>query len=415
MSHFEGDAHITADAVARRSYGKLVAFLAARTRNVAAAEDALSEAFASALTDWPRNGCPDNPEAWLLTVARRKLIDLNRRQRTTENASEELQYISEFLNTAPSEAGPIPDRRLALMFACAHPAIDAGIRAPLVLQVILGFDASAIASAFLMSPPTMAQRLVRAKNKIRQAGIPFRLPGHEELPERLDTVLQAIYAAFAEGWVDAAGTDIARRELAEEAIYLGRLVAELLPDQPEALGLLALMLYAEARRPARRNQQGDYIPLAEQNPALWNAQLIREAEALLLDASALGSIGRYQLEAAIQSAHVTRRLTGESNWSAIVRLYDALLALTRSPVVAINRALAIAETHGPTASLEALPNESSDHARLTEYQPYWAARAELLRRSGSHAEARQAYEIAIGLERDPAVRRFLQQRQSEIS
>jgi RNA polymerase sigma-70 factor (ECF subfamily) len=413
----EGDAqaHITADAVARRSYGKLVAFLAARTRNVAAAEDALSEAFASALTDWPRNGCPSNPEAWLLTVARRKLIDVNRRQRTTENASEELTYISELLNTAPCETGPLPDRRLALMFACAHPAIDAGIRAPLILQVILGFDAAAIASAFLMSPPAMSQRLVRAKNKIREAGIPFRIPDREELPARLDTVLQAIYAAFAEGWVDAAGTDIARRDLAEEAIFLGRLVNELLPGQPEALGLLALMLYAEARRPARRNDHGDYIPLAEQDPALWNSKLIREAEAFLLGASALGSIGRYQLEAAIQSAHVTRRLTCESNWHAIVHLYDALLALTSSPVVAINRALAIAETQGPAAALKAMPNESSAQPRLTEYQPYWAARAELLRRSGSHDEARQAYEIAIGLERDPAVRRFLQQRQSELT
>lgn len=417
MSLLEGDAqaHITADAVARRSYGKLVAFLAARTRNVAAAEDALSEAFASALTDWPRNGCPNNPEAWLLTVARRKLIDVNRRQRTTEQVSEELQYITDLLDTAPTETDPIPDRRLALMFACAHPAIDAGIRAPLILQVILGFDAAAIASAFLLSPPTMGQRLVRAKNKIRQAGIPFRIPDRDELPSRLDTVLEAIYAAFAEGWVDAAGADIARRDLAEEAIYLGRLVSQLLPDQPETLGLLALMLYAEARRPARRNEQGDYIPLAEQNPALWNAQLTHEAEALLLDASALGSIGRYQLEAAIQSAHVTRRLTGESNWPAIVQLYDALLTLTNSPVVAINRALAVAETQGPAAALEALPDESSEQSAapsLTEYQPYWAARAELLRRAGSHDEAHQAYDIAIGLERDPAVRRFLQRRQA---
>ncbi len=419
MRDFEGDAQarITADAVARRSYGKLVAFLAARTHNVAAAEDALSEAFASALTDWPRNGCPNNPEAWLLTVARRKLIDVNRRQRTTENASEELKYISEFLNTAPCKADPIPDRRLALMFACAHPAIDEGIRAPLILQVILGFDAADIASAFLMSPPAMGQRLVRAKNKIRQAGIPFRIPDREELPARLDTVLQAIYAAFAEGWVDAAGTDIARRNLAEEAIYLSRIVTELLPGQPESLGLLALILYAEARRPARRNRQGDYIPLAEQDPALWNQQLIREAEALLLHASEFGSIGRYQIEAAIQSAHVTRHLTGESNWPAIVHLYDALLTLTNSPVVAINRALAIAETSGPALALAAMPDhlqEPSSAPRLTEYQPYWAARAELLRRTGSHNEARQAYEIAIGLERDPAVRLFLQQRQSEL-
>jgi len=323
---------------------------------------------------------------------------------------DESQSISDLLNTTPTEADPIPDRRLALMFACAHPAIDSAVRAPLILQTILGFDAAAIASAFLTSPPTMGQRLVRAKNKIRQAGIPFRIPDREELPARLDAVLQAIYAAFAEGWVDAAGTDIARRDLAEEAIFLGRLVASLLPDQPEALGLLALMLYAEARRPARRNAQGDYIPLAEQNPTLWNRQLINQAEALLLEASALGSIGRYQIEAAIQSAHISRRHTGHADWPAVVHLYDALFTLTNSPVVAINRALAIAETHGPTAALESMPDEST-HQRLTEYQPYWAARAELLARTRSYPDARQAYEIAIGLERDPAVRRFLQQRQ----
>jgi RNA polymerase sigma-70 factor, ECF subfamily len=414
------DAHITtADAVARRSYGKLVAFLAARTHNVAAAEDALSEAFTTALTDWPRNGCPDNPEAWLLTVARRKLIDMNRRHQTSENAPRELSYddvqnIADLLHTTPTDADPIPDRRLALMFACAHPAIDARIRAPLILQVILGFDAEAIASAFLMSPPAMGQRLVRAKNKIRHAGIPFRIPEREELPARLDSVLQAIYAAFSEGWVDAAGTDVARRELAQEAIYLGRVVASLLPDQPEALGLVALMLYAEARRGARRSPEGDYIPLTDQSPTFWNHQLIREAEALLLEASALGSIGRYQLEAAIQSAHVTRRLTGEFNWPSIVRLYDALFSLIDSPVVAINRALAIAETDGPAAALEAMPDIYAEPSKLTEYQPYWAARAELLTRSGAHAEAREAYEIAIGLERDPAVRRFLQQRQCRL-
>jgi RNA polymerase sigma-70 factor (ECF subfamily) len=345
---------------------------------------------------------------------------MNRRQHTSENAPRELPYddlqnIADLLHTTPTEADPIPDRRLALMFACAHPAIDVGIRAPLILQVILGFDAAVIASAFLMSPPTMGQRLVRAKSKIRQAGIPFRIPEREELPARLDAVLQAIYAAFAEGWVDAAGTDVARRNLAEEAIYLGRVVATLLPDQPEALGLVALMLHAEARRGARRDSEGDYVPLAEQNPALWNRQLIEEAEALLLDASALGSIGRYQLEAAIQSAHVARRLTGEFTWPAIVRLYDALFALTNSPVVAINRALAIAEADGHTAALKAMPDTFAEPSKLTEYQPYWAARAELLTRSGAHAEARDAYDIAIGLERDPAVRRFLQQRQAKLT
>ena len=232
-------ANALAETVARRSYGKLVAFLAARTRDVSSAEDALSEAFASALADWPRNGCPSNPEAWLLTVARRKLIDAIRRQHTTEAASEELEAMAEVLASPDSERqAQIPDRRLALMFACAHPAIEAGIRTPLMLQVVLGLDAATIASAFLMSPATMGQRLVRAKNKIRQAGIPFRIPDREDLSRdhsgRLETVLDAIYAAFAEGWLDAVGTDAARRDLAEEAIYLCRLVTELLPSEPEA-------------------------------------------------------------------------------------------------------------------------------------------------------------------------------------
>src|SRR6202165_3551805 len=301
MDSFESDglASSTADAVARRSYGKLVAFLAARTRDVAAAEDALSEAFAAALADWPRNGCPSNPEGWLLTVARRKFIDVARGRRRDEIAGEELRVMTEGLDAAAADA-EIPDQRLALFIACAHPAV-------------LGRDAPLIASAFLVSPGTMGQRLVRAKNTIRHAGIPFRIPEREELPQRLETVLDAIYAAFAEGWVDAAGVDMARRDLAEEAIFLCRLVTELLPSEPEAMGLLALMLHAEARRQARRNVDAGYVPLAEQDPAIWNAHMIDEAEALLFRASNLGSIGRYQLEAAIQSAHVYRRRTGRAN------------------------------------------------------------------------------------------------------
>lgn len=419
MSSGEGDeqARITADAVARRSYGKLVAFLAARTRDVASAEDSLSEAFASALADWPVNGCPSNPEGWLLTVARRKMIDFVRRRRSGEMASGQLQLLAEGLEDAAADAArdvQIPDYRLALMFACAHPAMEAGIRAPLILQVLLGLDAAMIASAFLISPATMGQRLVRAKDKIRQAGVPFRIPETEELPGRLGAVLDAIYAAFSEGWADSGGTDVARRDLAEEALFLGQLVAELLPEEPEALGLLALMLHAEARRPARRNAHGEYVPLAEQDPSLWTSAMIDAAEALLLRASAISSIGRYQLEGALQSAHVHRRLTGKANWAAIVQLYDALLALSGSPVVAINRALAIAEVHGAAAALEAMQELAGD-TRLTQYQPYWAARAELLAKTDARDEARHAYEIAIGLERDPAVRRFLQQRQSALA
>jgi predicted RNA polymerase sigma factor len=411
-SEAEAQARSTAEAVARRSYGKLVAFLAMRTHDVAAAEDALSEAFASALADWPRNGCPSNPEAWLLTVARRKAIDIHRGRLRHEIAGEQLRVMAEGLDAAAAES-QIPDQRLALMFACAHPAIDAGIRAPLILQVVLGLDAAMIASAFLASPAAMGKRLVRAKDKIRQAGIPFRVPEREELSIRLDTVLETIYAAFAEGWSDPGGTDIVRRDLTEESLFLARLVAEMVPQEPEALGLLALMLHAEARRSARRTADGEYVPLAEQNPALWNWNMIEEAEALLLRASSLKSIGRYQLEAALQSTHISRRRTGHANWADVVQLYDALWAISASPVVAINRALAIAELSGPSAALDSMPGVEAD-PRLSEYQPYWAARAELLAKAGAHDEARQAYEIAIGLERDPAVRRFLQQRQSAL-
>jgi RNA polymerase sigma-70 factor, ECF subfamily len=406
-------ARATAEAVARHSYGKLVAFLAARTRDVAGAEDALSDAFAAALADWPTSGIPKSPEAWLLAVGRRKMIDADRRRRTGADAAGELHLMAAELEAAAASAAPIPDDRLALMFACAHPAIDPGIRAPLILQTILGFDATAIASAFLVAPATMGQRLVRAKHKIKQAGIPFRVPERAELRERLDAVLEAIYAAFAEGWSDPAGTEVRRRNLAEEAIWLGRLVATLLPDEPEALGLLALMLHAEARRNARRNPNGEYVPLTDQDPTLWDTPMIEEAEALLFRAGAMGDIGRYQLEAAVQSAHVVRRRSGRPDWAAIERLYDALSALTGSPVVAINRAIAVAETRGASAGLAAL-DAIADDARLAEYQPYWAARAGLLAHTGAVDEADRAYELAIGLESDPVVRSFLQERRAAL-
>src|SRR5262249_50765275 len=239
-------------------------------------------------------------------------------------------------------------------FACAHPAIEPGVRAPLILQTLLGFDAATIASAFLVSPAAMGQRLVRAKAKIRQAGIPLRVPEPAELRERLTAVLEAVYATFAEGWSDPAGTELRSRDLAQEAIWLGRLLVAALPDEAEALGLLALMLHAEARRDARRDAQGEYVPLADQDPASWDAGLIEEAEALLTRASRLGVIGRYQLEAAGQSAHVVRRRARRAHWRPIAKPYDALAALSDSPVVAINRAIAVAETRGPAAGMAAL-------------------------------------------------------------
>jgi RNA polymerase sigma-70 factor (ECF subfamily) len=299
------------------------------------------------------------------------------------------------------------------MFACADPQIEPGVRAPLMLQAVLGLDAAAIASVFLISPAAMGKRLVRAKAAIKEAGIPFAPPGRDELHERLEAVLDAIYAAFAEGWTQPLGTDALRGDLAGEAIFLARLVVALLPDEPEALGLLALMLHIEARRAARRSADGDYVPLAEQDATRWDARLIDEAEAALRRASMLRAIGRYQLEAALQSAHVHRCRTGWNNWRDVLQLYDAILVLTGSPVAAVNRALAIAELKGADAGLEAMP-EASPENRLNEYQPYWAARAELLARNGPAAEARHAYDIATGLSSDPAIRRFLLKRREAL-
>jgi RNA polymerase sigma-70 factor, ECF subfamily len=412
----EGDLRAREAAVnaVRRSYGRLIAFLSARTRDVAGAEDALSEAFAAALVDWPRRGVPQNPEAWLFATARRKAIDTARRRRTAEASSGHLRLLAEEAIAMAQESASFPDERLGLMFACAHPAIEESIRAPLILQAVLGFDAATIASAFLVAPTTMGQRLSRAKAKIKMAGIPFRKPDRDEMAERLDAVLAAIYAAFTEGWSDPGGAEPSRRNLAEEAIFLARLVVEFLPDEPEALGLLALMLYSDARRWARRDAVGEFAPLAEQDPARWDHRMIDEAETLLERASALAAIGRYQLEAALQSAHVARRRGSGVDWPAIVSLYDGLCALTGSPVAAINRAVALAETQGAAAGLSAL-NAVADDPRLAQYQPYWAARADLLARLGERAGAESAYDRAIGLESDPAVRRFLQQRRARLS
>lgn len=405
-------ARAAAETAARQSYGKLVAWLAARTRDVAAAEDALADAFAAALERWPRTGVPKKPEAWLLAVARRRRVDAVRRRLTSEAGREHLKLIAEEAEARMTDED-LPDERLRLMFACAHPAIESSVRSPLILQTVLGFDAATIASAFLVSPATMGQRLVRAKSRIRETGIPFRVPEQAELGERLDAVLEAIYAAFAEGWSDPAGTETRGRNLATEGIWLGRLVASLLPEEPEALGLLSLILFAESRRAARRSAAGDFVPLAEQDCLLWDRALIDEAEALLSNAAAKGIIGRYQLEAAVQSAHAARRLTGRTDWAAIREFYDALLSIAGSPVVAINRAVAIAEAEGAVAGLAAL-YVLGDDKRLDDYQPYWAARAGLLARLGQVPQACEAYDRAIGLERDPAVRRFLQEKRAVL-
>jgi predicted RNA polymerase sigma factor len=406
-----GTARSIAEAVARRSYGKLVALLAMRTRDVAAAEDALAEAFAAALADWPQRGCPANPEGWLMTVARRRAIDAVRHRRIGDELVNELVLLADEIDH--SDARALPDRRLALLFACTHPALDAAIRTPLMLQVVLGLDAKTIASAFLTSPAAISKRLERAKRKIRDAGVPFTVPEREELPGRLAAVLEAIYGVYSQGWTDPVGDDTVRHDLAGEALFLAHLLVDLLPEDPEALGLLSLMLYSQARRAARRDAEGNYVPLSAQDPATWNARMLDAADGLLRQASTHQVIGRFQLEAALQSAHVHRCQTRRPNWDEVMQLYDALSAIAPSPVIAVNRALALAERDGPQAALDALAPYADD-PRLADYQPYWAARAELLARSGATVEALTSYEMAIGLASDPAVRRFLQRKRAQM-
>jgi RNA polymerase sigma-70 factor (ECF subfamily) len=397
-------AHKAAERAARESYGRLLAFLAARTRDVAGAEDALADAFAAALRTWPDRGVPANPDAWLLTAARHRQTDAARRRQTQALGEEHLQLMAEEIEQASRTSEEISDRRLALMFACAHPAIEAGMRAPLILQTILGLTAEAIATAFLIPPAAMGQRLVRAKARIRQAGIPFRVPEREELPERLDAVLEAIYAAYSKAWAEI-GED-GNSPLAEEAIWLGQLVVSLLPEEPEAKGMLALMLYTESRGAARRDSAGTYVPLDEQDVALWNNSLLQTAEALLHEANAAGPSGRYQIEAAIQSAHMARRVAGRDTRRAILALYDHLVALTGSPVVALNRAVALAAVEGPAAALDQMGALASDK-RMLRYQSYWAVRGHLLAETGRKTEAHEALTVAIGLSTDEAVTRYL--------
>jgi RNA polymerase sigma-70 factor (ECF subfamily) len=402
------DARRAVERAARDSYGRLVTFLAARSRDIAAAEDALADAFRAALETWPRDGVPDRPEAWLLTAARRRLIDGARHAQIRVGALPDLRVFAEEAQ-ALAEADMFPDERLTLLFVCAHPAIDPAIHTPLMLQTVLGLDAARIASAFLVSPAAMGQRLSRAKVKIRDAGIGFELPEAKELPPRLDAVLQAVYAAYGSGWDDVAGADPRRRGLAVEAIDLGRMLRPLLPAEPEVEGLLALMLHCEARREARRGPAGEYVPLSEQDTARWSMPMIGEAERILSAAAQDKRFGRFQLEAAIQSVHAQRARGGRTDWEAIALLYEGLVRLAPTIGARVGQAAAIAEARGAAAGqalLDTIPAEA-----VASYQPYWALAAHLLRRLGQPAD--MAYERAIGLCEDSAMRAFLLRRAAE--
>jgi len=376
---------------------------------LASAEDALSEALVAALTTWPRDGVPQNPEAWLLTAARRSFIDVIRHHQVVLASEPTLQFLKEG-STEAAVPTTFQDERLKLLFVCAHPAIDPAMHTPLMLQAVLGLDAARIAQAFLIAPKTMGQRLFRAKAKIRSGGIPFEIPQEHDLPERLAAVLEAIYAAFGLGWDDMVGADQRGRDLAEEAIWLARVLLQLMPNEAEVQGLLSLMLHCEARRLARRGPDGRYVPLSAQDPKQWSLPLIEEAERHLAEAFKRGRSGRFQLEAAIQSVHAERARTGFTDWAAIALFYEKLIRISPALGVRVGYAAAVAEANGPEAGLSVL--DAIVHEAVSNYQPYWAVRAHLLQSLGKTPEASDAYDRAIGLAEDPAVRQFLLQKRS---
>jgi RNA polymerase sigma-70 factor (ECF subfamily) len=385
-----------------------LAILAASSRDIESAEDCLADAFERALRVWPDTGVPDSPEAWLLAVARNRQRDMLRS--TAHRTSVPLDQATGTSRTtvaAVDELDPdaIPDERLALLFVCGHPAIRADVRTPLMLQTVLGFDAAQIARAFAILPATMAQRLVRAKRRIRDAGIPFAVPDRSRMPERLAPVLEAIYGAYAIDWQLTSGPTI-RESLAAEAHYLAVTLAALLPDEPEAHGLAALISLSLARAPARGGSDG-FVPLEEQDTTVWNAALIAQGERHLHRAHALGRIGNFQLEAAIQSVHCARATTGQTDWAALRKLYTALVAIAPTLGARVALAATIGRLDGAAEGLAEL-DEIGDPA-VERFQPAWATRAHLLARAGRAGEAVRAYEKAISLTTEPGVRRYLEQ------
>jgi RNA polymerase sigma factor (sigma-70 family) len=407
----EAATSVAIESVVRDSYGRLVAYLAARSGDVAGAEDALGDAFVAALNRWSAEGVPEKPEAWLLHVARNSIIDAARRKEVRQKSETFLQQIAEEAQALAKAHEYFPDERLKLLFVCAHPAIDSAARTPLMLQAVLGIDAARIASAFLVSPAAMSQRLVRAKNKIRDAGIPFRVPEPPEWEERVSFVLDAIYAAYTTGWESLLETASTHHALAAEAVTLGRMLVELMPREPEGYGLLALMLHCEARREARYTTEGKFVPLDQQDTALWSQSMIEEAEKHLRSAAAFKHMGRFQLEAAIQSVHASRAKTGHIDWKEIALLYEGLVRIAPGIGSLVGRAVAIAQAEQPAVGFAAVEQIPSD--RTTDYQPYWAARGHLLHLLNRKDEAREAFGRAASLTDDPALREYLFQRSAE--
>ncbi len=404
----ESATHAAIEAIARNSYGRLIAYIAARSGDVAGAEDALGDAIAAASERWPADGVPQKPEAWLLHAARNRIIDAARHHQVQQRSETILRQITEEAHTVAVTHDDFPDERLKLLFVCAHPAIDPAARTPLMLQTVLGVDAARIGSAFLVSPAAMNQRLVRAKNKIRDAGIPFSVPESREWNERVVFVLDAIYSAYTTCWESLMDVSSTHHALAGDAIAIGRTLVQLMPAEPEALGLLALMLHCEARRDARYSSAGEFVPLDRQNTATWSRPMIDEAESYLRSAAEFKRMGRYQLEAAIQSIHANRADSGWIEWPEIVLLYEGLVQIWPGIGALVGRAVALAQAGKSAAGFTAL--EEIPASRVANYQPFWAARGHLLQLLGRKDEAQKAFARAASLTDDPALREYLLKR-----
>ncbi len=397
---------------ARHSYGRLLALLASRSGDVASAEDALAEAFAQALETWPKNGVPKNPQAWLMTVAKNRQLDVWRSagEQTRADLTEEAIEQMFSADTGP-DPDDIPDDRLKLMFVCAHPAIDPALRAPLMLQTVLGIDAKVIGPAFLVPEMAMAQRLVRVKRKIRDAAIPFQTPSQSDMPERLESVLEAVYGAYSIGWSDTELAGSNDDSLAEESIFLANLLAHLLPDEPEVLGLASFVSLASSRRQARFDPQGKFVPLDEQDPRSWDLKRIEWGERLLIRAQSMNSIGRFQLEAAIQSVHTNRARSGITDWQSLALLYEGLMQLAPSVGTAVARAIAVGHSSSPAQGLSAL--DAGIAASNKSFQPAWVARAHLLFLGKHYTQAVEAIDEAIRLTSDSRFRSHLLLKRSD--